>query len=574
MNAPAGARSLLLPLALLLLYVVLYLVPLGQRPLIIPDETRYAEIPREMIVSGDWITPRLDGLRYFEKPPLGYWLNALSMSAFGENAFAVRLPGTLATGLTALTVYLLVLSAWRDRRLAAAAALVHLTLLEVFVVGTFNVLDNLVTLFLTAGIALFYRALDAQWQGGRGGLLALLAGAAFGLAFLAKGFLAFAVPVLVLVPWALWQGQWRTLLIDGFLAVLAAALVALPWSVLIHLRQHDFWHYFFWIEHIKRFTAENAQHRAPPYYFLMYLPALAFPWIFLLPAALAGLRGRARATVVANIRQRDALRLAWLWLLLPFAFFSASSGKLATYILPCFPPLAVLLTVGLAGCLRAGRCRLYDLGLGFNGLVLAGIALALVVLRVTASGVPTFDADETGEFLLLTGALAAGALAGLAGVRATRLPVRLGASLALVLLPLLAVPWVYPREAERHKSPGQALLAYRDRLTPDSIVITDDNLVRAVAWYLKRTDIYLVSTGELGYGLGYPDARYRLLDPARLRALLAHNAGRQAVLMACLGPCPAALTAQLPAAAQQDAEGMFHFRYVPAGAPPAAGPPR
>ena len=90
------------------LFFLLYIVPLGVRPMLIPDEFRYAEIPREMLETGDWVVPHLDGLRYFEKPVLGYWLNAIGIAMFGENAFAIRLPSALAVGLSALLIFFLV----------------------------------------------------------------------------------------------------------------------------------------------------------------------------------------------------------------------------------------------------------------------------------------------------------------------------------------------------------------------------------------------------------------------------------------------------------------------------------
>jgi len=127
-------------LILLLLYVLIYLVPLGLRPLMIPDEVRYAEIPREMIQSGNWVVPHLNGLRYFEKPVLGYWLVAGSMQLFGENAFAVRLPGALSAGLSALAIFLLLAGSGRTRKTALSAAMIYLTLFGVFLMGSYNIL--------------------------------------------------------------------------------------------------------------------------------------------------------------------------------------------------------------------------------------------------------------------------------------------------------------------------------------------------------------------------------------------------------------------------------------------------
>ena len=109
LNSNSSVKDWQLFSALILVYLVVYILPLDLRPLMIPDETRYAEIPREMLKSGDWIVPRLNGLRYFEKPPMGYWLNAMSISLFGENGFAVRLSSALAAGLTALLAGILLL---------------------------------------------------------------------------------------------------------------------------------------------------------------------------------------------------------------------------------------------------------------------------------------------------------------------------------------------------------------------------------------------------------------------------------------------------------------------------------
>lgn len=560
--------SILVPAVLLLVYLALYIFPLGYRPLVIPDETRYSEIPREMLVTGDWVTPRLDGLRYFEKPPLGYWLNALSISAFGENEFAVRLPGTLAAGLTSLIAFLFCLKVWQSRRIALAAALIHMTFLEVYLVGTFNVLDNFLTFFLTAGIYAAYLAnvaTDTSASRLRWGL----AGVSFGLAFLTKGFLAFAVPVLVLVPWMVWQGRWRMLLARAWWAVLAAALVIAPWAILIQLREGDFWHYFFWIEHIKRFTSANAQHRAPLYYFVMYLPALAFPWLSLLPAAISGLRNGERD----HPGRREALRLAWLWLLLPFLFFSASSGKLATYILPVFPPFAVLVAAGLSAYLRRGDSKLFDFGMLLNVLIFLCLLAGLVITQTVDIGFRAYSGHETLRFTVLALTLALGAAAGLATIFVSRMDVKLASCIAMIVFPLLAIVFVLPEETLMHNSPGRQLLQYRDRIDRDSILLSDSALLRAMAWYLKREDIYLVGKGELGYGLDYADSRRRFIDAAGMQRLLQENSAGHSLLMACKRECPAALTNLLPATAEKHTWGVFTFWYVPQAGTPATAHP-
>lgn len=600
-NSPTGIvtrwcanPAILVLVGLLVVYLLLYILPLGYRPFLIPDEVRYAEIPREMLATGDWVTPHLNGLLYFEKPPLGYWLNAISIAVFGENQFAVRFPSALAAGATTLIVFLFTLHVWENRRLALAAALIHMTCVLVYVVGTFSVHDNFVTLFLTAGIYALYRAASAPQERSGNWKLWALSGIFIGLAFLAKGFLALVIPVLVLAPWMIWQGHWVMFMKKGWWVLLAAILIALPWGILIHLREGDFWRYFFWIEHIKRFTADNAQHKAPVYYFLMYLPALAFPWLSLTPAAISGLREIERN----GLKQRSTFRFLWLWMLLPFLFFSASSGKLVTYILPCFPPFAILTAIGLTEYLAGGRDKLFNFGMLFNALVFlclfAGFLIILTVdigfhaygvnehakaveiilsllpgasagLTADNIGFNGYDENEHTKVVAITLSLLLGAAAGFTAVRATRREIKLGTSLALIMPLLFVTSFTVPNEKLRDKSPGQQLMQYRDQVTEHAIVISDKSLVHAVAWYLKRDDIYLISKGELNYGLGYPEARHRYLNKARFKSLMEGNASRRPVLMVCKRKCPEKLTTLLPPMVKNHTWGLFTFWFAPGG---------
>ena len=146
------------------IFMLIYIVPLGIRPIILPDESRYAEIPREMLASGNWIVPKFDGLRYFEKPVLGYWLNALSIKLFGENAFGARFPSALATGLSAFIIFLLVYRFAGDITAAIAAALIFLTSFIVYGIGTFNVLDSMLAVFITASMASFFSPILPEHQ--------------------------------------------------------------------------------------------------------------------------------------------------------------------------------------------------------------------------------------------------------------------------------------------------------------------------------------------------------------------------------------------------------------------------
>ena len=534
-------------------WLVIYILPLGQRPLIVPDETRYAEIPREMLSTGDWVVPRLAGLRYFEKPPLGYWVNATAISLLGENEFAVRLPSAVAAGFTTLLVFGFARRTSRCAKTGIFAAVVYLTFVEVYVVGTFNVLDNLLTLFLTAAIIAFHRALvshDARF--------ALLAGMAAGAAFLTKGFLGFVIPALVLTPWLLWERRLLLSLHHAFLAALAAIAISAPWAVLVHLQEPDFWSYFFWEEHVRRFLGEDAQHPEPWFYFVALLPVFAFPWLCLLPAAFSGQRTR-----LTSSRMRSEWRLIWIWAVLPFVFFSLSRGKLLTYILPCFPALAVFIATGVSSCLESGKGRLV------RGGILANCAiLVLVIAGMAAIGAGLWSPGlwTPGEPRLALFALAIGLGVG-AGLHAcrSRRPHYLLVGSALMTVPmLLAAPFSMPSEVLSHKAPGGLLEAFAERVEKSTVVISDSSMVRATTWYFKRSDVYLIGKHELAYGLGYPDSAHRLLDEGALRALIDASAGNRALAMVCKRRCPSWALDVLSSRADRHRGGQFVIWYLPA----------
>jgi 4-amino-4-deoxy-L-arabinose transferase len=236
--------------ALIIGYFAVYLVNLDTRPLARMDEFRYSEISREMLASGNWVAPRLNGLRYFEKPVLGYWVGAGSLALFGENNFAGRFPSALAAGMTALFIGLLGARLWRNRGTGILAAFIYLTSLAVFGIGTINILDSLLTLWLTLTIGGYLWAWQEPEDRSRN-ILKIGVGVACGLAFLTKGFLALVVPIIVVVPFLAWRRNWKELFAGLWLPFGVAFFVALPWALLIHQQEPDFWHYFFWEEHIR-----------------------------------------------------------------------------------------------------------------------------------------------------------------------------------------------------------------------------------------------------------------------------------------------------------------------------------
>src|SRR5664279_1837583 len=339
---------------LLTIWFFLGLLPLLVRPLWEPDEGRYAEIPREMLATGDWLTPHLNGVLYFEKPPLQYWLSALSMKLFGLNGAAARLPLALASGL-------MIWAAWRlAKRLGAReplwAPFMAATALLAFLVGQLLTLDALFSAFLVAAIATFVEAV-ARRRDGQPYLgwtlltFLLLAGAMLtkGLAelILTGGILCFSL----LFAWK--DAELRR-------AVVRTALDPLGWLLYLVLVAPWFWavnrvnpghaQFFFIHEHFTRFlTHEHARQGSNNWlldklYFIGILAVGLLPW---LAASVTGLKRSWTFLKGRGPQSQDHLArwvvgitvLAFLW---PLVFFSLSGSKLPPYILPAIVPLAAL----------------------------------------------------------------------------------------------------------------------------------------------------------------------------------------------------------------------------------------
>lgn len=326
--------------ALLGLICLLLLLANLSYPLLEPDESRYAQIALEMLDSGDWITPRLDGQSYLDKPPLLYWMTALSYRLFGANEAAARLPCALCAALTVLLCYGL------GKRLIGARAAwcgaLALLLCGGFVLsGRFLILDGPLTLFVTAALLMGYLACGASrfrlgWW--------LAAAAACGLGVLAKGPVAV---VLVLPPLValrfLTPDVCRVRPYQWMLAAAVVVALTAPWFLAVSAAHGDFSGYFFWKHHVLRFVSA-FDHRQPWWFYLPVLFVGMFPASLLLPALALFLFGRGSEERRMRAPPQGFLLLAAAWVL---GFFSISSCKLPTYILPALPPLALLLGVML-----------------------------------------------------------------------------------------------------------------------------------------------------------------------------------------------------------------------------------
>jgi 4-amino-4-deoxy-L-arabinose transferase len=534
------------------IFLLLYILPLGIRPIIIPDESRYAEIPREMIASGDWIVPRLNGLRYFEKPVMGYWLNALSIKLFGENAFAVRFPSAAATGLSAFMVFLLIRRFSGGTTAATQAALIFLTSFIVFGVGTFNILDSMLAMFVTASMTSFFFAYNADSS--KKNVFLLLFGMFCALAFLTKGFLAFAIPVMVIVPFMIWEGRFKALFIICWLPIIAAILFVIPWAVMVHFKAPDFWNFFVFNEHIKRFLSSGAQHHESFWYYLYWFPAAALPWTCLFPAAILGLK---KTGIKASIT-----RFAICWFFFPFLFFSVSKGKILTYILPCFPPFAMLMSIGLKKYFETGGKKLFSVAVWSLAVLVAIIAVALIgVQSIGFKGFKPYDQAWKGGLGVIGFVMFAFLL--ISAVRVSNSKTKLMLVGCSPLLLLLGSNFILPDLTLEHKAPGTFLLKNAHKIKTDTILVSDEDPMGAVCWFYKRDDVYLLEGGgEVSYGLNYEDAKFRSLNLKQFKDLLLQNAGKGRVVLIAKSRKYMRWKQNLPKPLYEDSNGKGGYVFV------------
>lgn len=480
---------------LLVVMLLAYLLPLGTHGLWIPDETRYAQISQDMLLSGNWVSPHFMGVRYFEKPVAGYWMIALGQAVFGENLFGVRFASALSTGLSVLLCYLIARRLWNEPRKSFACALLYMSFTVVAGQAGYANLDPQFTLWVNLSLVALWFALDSVTRGQRLLSWAVL-GLACGMGFMTKGFLAWVLPVLVALPWMIWQKRWRELLVYGPLAIVVAVAVSLPWALAVHAQEPDYWRFFFWHEHIRRFAGDDAQHDAPWWFYLPLLVAFSLPWAVLLPTAFKQ---------AWQSRRQTSMVFLLLWLLMPLIFFSFSNGKLPTYILPCLLPLALLLGNAVADRLRLEQGR----ALGLNGLLnlVLGLTvlLALVYLQLKK---PLYEL-ELHNLVLVFIALIGWIMANL--LQAFR-PLQCWAAPAFgSLLFIGLIPSGLPNSVVANKTPDQFILEHAEELSQTSQLMSNDlGAASALAWRLQTAQVGLFNTvGELKYGLNFPESRNR-----------------------------------------------------------------
>lgn len=344
---PKGLRGLSF---LIIILGIFFSFEMGNRPFASPDEGRYVEIPREMVVTGDYVTPRLNGMKYFEKPPLFYWMQSATIKAAGINETSMRFWIVLFAILGCLSVFYVGAKCY-SRNVGVMSAGILATSLIYYCLSRIIILDLVLSTLLCGSLWAFFLAFVRENQAKIPKKYLIIAMYALSaLACLTKGLIGAVLPGFVVFLWMLFTSNWRKLkeilYIPGILVFL---VIFLPWHVLAAQRNHDFLYYYFVVEHFLRYTTEFHDRYQPTWFFIPIILAGMIPWTGF---SLISLKNLIKKSIERN---SENIFLA-CWIFGIFGFFSFSHSKLIPYILPIVPPMAFMTALFIDKCNQRDFC--------------------------------------------------------------------------------------------------------------------------------------------------------------------------------------------------------------------------
>jgi 4-amino-4-deoxy-L-arabinose transferase-like glycosyltransferase len=313
----------------------------GIRLLTLPDEGRYVGVAWEMVASGNWLVPTLDGMPYFHKPPLFYWLSAAAISVFGVSEWGVRLVPAFSAWLAVMGLYVFI-KQYKNSQTATIAAYILLTQPFFFLGAQFANLDMLVAGMISAAVMSGAHAVLQKEQQRAHIKFIVLMYFFVALAVLSKGLIGVVIPGGILFCWLMFGKRFvhviTLLWLPGMLFFLA---ITAPWFVMMQYQFPDFYNYFFIYHHFQRFANKGFNNVQPLYFYPVVIVLLTLPWSLIL------LRLFKRGVLAQTLPTKDLGSLLWIWFIVVVVFFSIPGSKLIGYVLPALPALAGLVSLVL-----------------------------------------------------------------------------------------------------------------------------------------------------------------------------------------------------------------------------------
>lgn len=483
---------------------MLFSIMLGNYPLESPDSARYAEISREMVVSGDYLTPHLNGVKYFEKPPLFYWLQAVAIKKLGTSELAVSLVNALMALVGCLVVYGVARKIY-DRLSGFLAAALLATSSVFFALTRVITLDLTFTVFLTASLSCFLlgnRIIDQSQQKYFMWLMYVFAA----LAVMTKGLIGMLFPAAIIFIWVLVFNEWRNLKNYGiFSGIMLFALIAAPWHILVQLKNPEFARFYFIEQHFLRYLTDYAGRSEAWWFFPVVVLLGIYPWTcFLLQTLHYHVM-----SLIKHYRQQQHTMFFILWVVVIYTFYAFSNSQLIPYLLPIFPPLAILIGNYLARNVQ-NKCRAMNLGFSiFLLLSLSGGGATVVY----AHGLITSAFAKESLYVLA-------ALIAVSGIITNFIYWRFGLRSglwALILTFSVVLIGINPvvTVANNH-SLKPMITVLQTKLTPQDEVVSYNNYYQDLPFYLQRRITVVNSFGELSFGVEHQDAKAWMINTETL----------------------------------------------------------
>ncbi len=496
-----------------------YLLPLGNYPLMDPDEGRYSEIPREMAESGDFVTPKLNYVKYFEKPAFLYWANAAAFKVLGETEFASRITVTLCALLGVAAAALL--AAYMYGKLAGwFAAVVCGSSLLYFAIGTLNITDMPLSFFLTLAMAAFYAAQreDSGW-------FYLLFYAACALAVLTKGLIGVVLPGAIIFVYILVTRKWRLFYKPFYVpAIVLFFLITVPWFWLVCRANPDFFRFFFIQEHFQRYLTKMHDRYEPFWFFIPMIIAGVLPWTAFLPGFFSK---RSVLRSPADELQRDANRYLVIWFAVIFLFFSASDSKLIPYIVPCIPPLAVLIAAELDRMARDGETH----GRPVLALALtAGLFGAALIVYPFTGGYVDWSSAWKAVVVAAPALICMPVAAKMFMKKGKNVCNGVCALMFCAVLFICGIQQVYGIIAPTRSFKEAAAVVESVRRDGDVVVAWND-IMQGLSFYTKQRVLVVGGKGELSYGASQPEGAGWFVSEEEFKELWKKSGKRYIVVL-------------------------------------------
>jgi 4-amino-4-deoxy-L-arabinose transferase-like glycosyltransferase len=470
-------------LLLTLLIGIAFAFLLGSRSLNVPDEARYCEIAREMLVTHDFITPRLNGILYFEKPALFYWMQAFSLHIFGLSEWACRLMDALMALLGCIATYFTARKLF-DRKTGLFSAVVLASSLLYFALARVITLDMTLSIWLS--LALFGFILGTY--NSRFYYYFLYIFAAF--AVLTKGLIGIILPASIIFFWMLFTQQWKILskcyLIRGIFIFL---LITVPWHILVQLKNPEFFHFYFIEQQFNRYLTMNAHRYQPAWYYIPILLLGFFPWTGFLVGAIKRIKSN-------NNYHKELFFLIGAMLI--FIFFSLSKSKLVPYVLPCFPLLAIL----IGRYFSEEKPKYLSLGFFTSSLISVIVAIAIPFF-LTSDITLNFESAQNWSYVVMTILLLNAVIIPWIFYKKKFISAFIMQTIfaVLFLFSLSAtVPYIYMDSVKT------MALHLKSQLKPNDMIAVYDLYYQDLPFYLEKYITIINWDGELDFGYHYAHA--------------------------------------------------------------------